>query len=223
MFRAYNICSSFLDLDKEINFIKSVLQLNGYPLSFIELNIKRALSRLYTPFGKPEILNYDVPKPIIIFSTYYLGNVSKTVTKELNGLICRYYPQIRLRLVYKSLDTIGCRFKFKDRIPVDFMSCLIYQYKCGSCNAIYIGKTEQNFRCRISQHQGVSFRTGRDLSFPSQSDIREHCLKHRQKVDSNNFTVLDKIHTKSDLLTLESLHQKIKKPTIGTMAQSTPP
>ena len=211
-FRAFKICSDYLSFDKEIAFIKSVLQLNGYPLSFIEFNIKQTLNRLYTPFGQQEVLNFDVPKPIVLFPTYFLGNVSKTVSKELNGLICRFYPQIRLRLIYKSLTTIGGSFHMKDKMPEDCMSCLIYQYKCDSCNAIYIGKTEQNFRCRISQHCGVSFRTGAPLGTPVQSDIREHCLKHRKHINVDNFSILDKIFQKSDLLSLESLYQKIHPP-----------
>ena len=94
--------------------------------------------------------------------------------------------------------------------------------KCDSCNAIYIGKTEQNFRCRISQHLGVSFRTGATLSTPVQSDIREHCLKHKQHISRDNFSIIDRTFQKSELLSLESLHQKTKKPSIGKMAQSTP-
>ena len=222
VFRAFKICSDYFTFDKEIDFIRSVLQLNGYPHSFIEVNIKRTINRLYTPFDKPEVLNFDVPKPILLFPTHFLGDVSKTVSKELNSLISRFYPQIRLRLIYKSLDTIGSRFRVKDRMPEDCMSCIIYQYKCDSCNAIYIGKTEQNFKCRISQHLGVSFRTGAPLSTPVQSDIREHCLKHRQHINSDNFSILDKTFLKSELLSLESLHQKTKKPSIGKMSQSTP-
>merc|ERR1712055_1154645 len=118
----------------------------------------------------------------------------------------RFYPQIRLRMIYKSLDTIVSRFKLKDKMPVDCMSCIIYQYKCDSCNVIYIGKTEQNFKCRISQHLGVSFRTGAPLSTPVQSDIREHYLKHRQNIISDNFSNLHKTFLKSELLILESLN-----------------
>ena len=125
--------------------------------------------------------------------------------------MCRFYPQIRLRMIYKSLDTIGSRFKLKDKMPVDCMSCIIYQYKCDSCNAIYIGKTEQNFKCRISQHLGVSFRTGAKVSTPVQSDIRDHCLKHRKYINVDNFSILDKTFQKSELLSLESLHQKKQK------------
>ena len=177
---------------------------------------------MYKTFGQPEVLNFDVPKPIVLFPTYFLGEVSKTVSKELNSLVCRYYPQIRLRMIYKSLDTIGSRFQVKDKMPEDCMSCIIYQYKCDSCNAIYIGKTEQNFKCRVSQHLGVSFRTGATLSTPVQTDIRERTLKHRSKINSDNFTILDKVFHKSDLLLLESIHQKTKKPSIGIMTQSTP-
>ena len=137
-------------------------------------------------------------------------------------MISRYYPQIKLRMIYKSLDTIGSRFPLKDRMPEECSSCIIYKYTCDSCNAIYIGKTEQNFKCRISQHQGISPRTGKKLLCPVESDIRERCLKHRKHVNVSNFSVLDRICQKSDLLTLESLHQKTKKPTIGVMTQSTP-
>ena len=136
--------------------------------------------------------------------------------------MCRFYPQIRLRLIYKSLATIGSGFKLKDKMPEDCMSCIIYQYKCDSCNAIYIGKTEQNFRCRISQHMGVSFRTGVKLSTPVQSDIRDHCLKHRKHINISNFSIIDKTFQKSEFLSLESLHQKTKKNSIGIMTQSTP-
>ena len=102
------------------------------------------------------------------------------------------------------------------------MSCLIYQYKCESCCALYIGKTEQHLKSRISQHQGKSDRTGSILQVPVQSDIRIHCLKHKQHVNSDNFTILDQINFSSDLCTLESLYQKTLKPTIGVQSQSTP-
>ena len=190
--------------------------------SALSSTIKKTLNRLYTPFGQAEILNFDVPKPIVLFPTYFLGDASKMVSKEINGLMSRYYPQIRLRMIYKSLDTIGSRFRVKDTMPEECMSCIIYHYKCESCNAFYIGKTEQNFKCRISQHQGISFRTGKTLSKPDQSDIREHCLKHRKKINIDNFTIIDKTFQNSEILILESLHQKTKKPSIGTMKQSTP-
>ena len=86
-FRAFKICSDYLALDKEINFIKSTLKLNGYPISFIESNIKRTLNSLYIPFDKTVNLNYDVPKAIVLFPAYFLGEVSKNVVKVVKKLI----------------------------------------------------------------------------------------------------------------------------------------
>ena len=191
-FRAFKLCSNYFNIDKDIQFIKKLLQKNGYPLSFIETHISKTLNRLITPFGSQDILNFDVPKPIVIFPTYYLGDVSKQVSGEITRLMSTYYPQIRLRLIYKSLDRIGDRFHVKDRTLKDCMSCLIYQYKCESCNALYIGKTVQHFISHISQHQGKSNHTGSVLQTPVNSDIRAHCLKHKREVNYDNFTVLDK-------------------------------
>ena len=221
-FRAFKICSDYIALDKELDFIKSTLKLNSYPISFIEANIKRTLNKLYVPYGKIENLNFDVPRAIVLFPTYFLGEVSKEVSKEMRSLIQKYYPQVNLRFIYKSQNTIGSRFGFKDRMPVDCLSCIVYKYTCNSCNAVYIGKTKQTYKCRIYQHLGLSPRTGATLVTPVQSDIREHCLKHKNEINIDNFEIIDRCFVNSDLLILESLHQKTKKPSIGTLTQSTP-
>ena len=40
-FRAFKICSDYLSFDKEIGFIKSVLQLNGYPFLLLSLTLRK--------------------------------------------------------------------------------------------------------------------------------------------------------------------------------------
>ena len=217
-YRAYKLSSNFINFHIDMTYITGVLRSNGYPLPFIDKTVKKTLNKL----EKEETLNYDVPKPIVMFSTYFLGDASKRLSTKVTSLIERYYPQIRLRIVYKNLDTIGNRFKIKDSTPKDCMSCLVYKYTCESCNAFYIGKTEQHLRSRISQHMGVSDRTGASLSTPVHSDIRDHCLKHKQKINCDNFTVLDRTFFSSELCTLESLYQKSLKPNIGIHTQSTP-
>ena len=116
--------------------------------------------------------------------------------------------------------TLPNRFRIKDTTPKDCMSNLIYKYTCKSCNAFYIGKTEQNFRSRVAQHQGVSDRTGEVSSKPVGSDIRDHCLKHKERVNYDNFTIIDRTFLESELCPLESLYQKSLKPAIGVKKQS---
>ena len=115
--RAYRISSDYFSFDSEIQFLKSILQKNGYPLKFIEKHIRRMLKKLYTPFGQETVLNFDVPRPIVYFTTYYLGDISKNLSKDIRCLLHDSYPQIHLRMLYKSYNTIGSRFSFKDKIP----------------------------------------------------------------------------------------------------------
>ena len=220
--RAFRISSDYFLFHTEILFLKSILQQNGYPLKFIEKHIHKMLKKLYKPFGQETLLNYDVPKPIVYFTTYYLGDISKNLSKDIRMLLQHCYPQIHLRMLYKSYNTIGSRFSFKDKIPVECQSNLVYKYTCESCRAFYIGKTESQYRCRICQHLGISPRTGEELRVKMNSDIREHCLKCKNHVNPENFEIIDKLHSNKDILILESLHQKTKKPSIGIHTQSTP-
>ena len=94
-------------------------------------------------------------------------------------------------MLYKSYNTIGSSFSFKDKTPVDCMSNVVYKYTCECCKASYIGKTELQFRCRICQHLGISPRTGAKLGVTVASEIREHSLKCKTHINVDNFTILD--------------------------------
>ena len=144
------------------------------------------------------------------------------MARDLRSIVGTSYPQVNLRIMYKSNTTIGTNFSFKDRTPKETLSNLIYKYTCECCQAFYIGKTDLQFACRIAQHMGVSARTGDSLGVKPPSDIREHCLKCKVHVKKGNFIILDRTFDKSGILILESLHQKNKKPTIGIQQQSTP-
>ena len=220
--RAFRISSDYFSFDSEVQFLKNILQKNGYPLRFIETHIFRMLKKLYKPYDHVPVDNYDVPKPIIYFTTYFLGNISNVLAKDIKALLSDSYPQVHLRMLYKSYNTIGSSFSFKDKTPVDCMSNVVYKYTCECCKASYIGKTEVQFRCRICQHLGISPRTGDELKVPVASKIREHSLKCKTHINVDNFTILDSLPSKKGILILESLHQKIKKPSIGTHEQSTP-
>ena len=47
-------------------------------------------------------------------------------------------------------------FTFKDKLPKMLPSGLVYQYKCGGCNATYYGNTKRHFKVRICEHLGIS-------------------------------------------------------------------
>ena len=122
--RAYRISSDYVFFNSEVDFLKKLLQSNGYTLDFIERHIGRMLNKLLQRSSKETPLNYDVPKPIVYFTTYFLGDVSKNMAKEMRSLIQSSYPQVHLRILYKSCNTIGSHFSFKDKTPREIMSNL---------------------------------------------------------------------------------------------------
>ena len=43
-------------------------------------------------------------------------------------------------------------FSYKDPIPDDLKSFLVYKFSCVSCSSIYIGETRRHFKTRIEEH-----------------------------------------------------------------------
>ena len=120
----------------------------------------------------------------------------------------KFYPQVQLLPIFKAYSTIGNNFSFKDKQPRLCRSNLIYKYTCERCKAFYIGKTEQLLAERISEHSGVSARTGKKFQSTPKSDIYDHCFKCHVHVNPDNFEIIDTLQTAYGLLILESLHQK---------------
>ena len=43
-------------------------------------------------------------------------------------------------------------FAYKDPIPNDLKSFLVYKFTCASCSSSYIGETCRHFKTRIEEH-----------------------------------------------------------------------
>ena len=217
--RAFRICSNYFLFDQEVKKLTSILQTNGYPLIFIERVIGSMLSKLYKPFDYKEVLNYNVPKAQVYFSTFYLGDISKQIAIDLKKIVSESYPQVQLLLTYKTHSAIGNRFGFKDRQPKLNQSNLIYRYTCECCKAFYIGKTERQLGVRISEHMAVSPRTGKPLQTRPHSDIYDHCQKCHTHVSPDNFTIENSHQSEKGFFHFGI--SEVKNLSIGIIQQST--
>ena len=47
-------------------------------------------------------------------------------------------------------------FHFKDVIPKELQSHLVYKFTCGNCNLTYYGKTKRHLNARSSEHKCIS-------------------------------------------------------------------
>ena len=212
VYRAFHICSTYINFHKEIWFLTKMLFNNGFPNRFTETCVGKVLSKIFNN-KHPE--KPTVKKKDIYFSLPYLGEHSFHIRKKLNGLFDNFYPQIKLRVIFKSTCSFGKFFNIKDKIPEDLRAGIVYKYQCDSCNASYVGKSVRHKIARIREHLGRSPRTGNYLVKPSFSAIREHCESSDHLIRKENFSVLASSSDSTELVIMEALYQTKIKPTLG--------
>ena len=99
-------------------------------------------------------------------------------------------------------------FAYKDPIPNDLKSFLVYKFTCASCSSSYIGETCRHFKTRIEEH--------------IKKDNKSHISKHVQSSEicfdsyySLYFRITDKANSKFDLKIKEVLHINWRKPNLN--------
>ena len=136
---------------------------------------------------------------------HFLGRRSFQFKNKLCRLMREFYPQVDVRVIFKPKRNIQSFFKFKDKVPGELKSNMIYKYAC-CCNATYYGRSKRQLRTRIFQHLGRSVRTNRQLSNPPFSAIRNHSEEEDHPLDKNSFSVLSCRSTEMELDIVESLY-----------------
>ena len=142
------------------------------------------------------------------------------IKRQLKTIISRFYPHIQIRFIFTSKFTVGSLFGFKDKLPSQLLSSVIYEYKCGQCTSSYIDQTGKQSKIIISQHRGRSFRTDQLLTSPEFSNIRNHAHENNHSIRDCNFKILDMCNS-FDLKLLESIYVHKKKPSLNDQNNST--
>ena len=151
----------------------------------------------------------------------YLGKASCQIRKKLKNLF-KKLPSHKLNVIFTTSYRISNMFRFKDRFPDSILSHFVYQFKCGSCTASYVGQTSRHQKVRFCEHSGVSPRTGKVLaaSLINASKIKEHKLLNHHQVEKENFKVLS-IGGSTDVLEIkESIMIKVLKPSLNNNVSS---
>ena len=113
-------------------------------------------------------------------------------------------------------------FKFKDKIPPEVRSNIVYEYNCSSCNAGYVGSTTRSFKTRRLEHMGRSIHTGRPLANPPHSNIRLHSEEKDHPLRHDDFKIVNSFADQQALLIAESMIIKSKLPVLNNMLTSYP-
>ena len=202
--RSFKICNNWNSFHNDIENIKSNLIKNVYPPSLIDKVIKKYLGY---KFSSNQSQLKDAPD-VHYFKLPYIGNLSHHIKKKLSKLSKEFCKEnFNIKLVFNSLK-IKNYFSYKDPIPDDLKSFLVYKFTCASCSSSYIGETCRHFKTRIEEH--------------IKTDNKSHIFKHLHSTttcfDSYNslcFKIIDKANSKFDLKIKEALHINWRKPNLN--------
>ena len=125
--------------------IKSNLIKNAYPHFVIDQVIKKYLdykfsSNLNQSKEKSEVHYFKLP---------YIGTLSHHIKNKLSKLCKEFCKEnFNIKLVFSSFR-IKKYFSYKDPIPNDLKSFLVYKFTCASCSSSYIDEACRHFITRI--------------------------------------------------------------------------
>ena len=145
---------------------------------------------------KSDIHYFKLPCIFDTISKINVWNFAKSFLKKFN-----------IKLVFNSFK-IKNYFSYKDPIPNDLKSFLVYKFTCAGCSSSYICETCRHFKTRIEEH--------------IKKDNKSHIFKHLHSTatcfDSYNslcFKIIDKANSKFDLKIKEALHINWRKPDLN--------
>ena len=111
--------------------------------------------------------------------------------------------RFNIKLVFNSFK-IKNYFAYKDAIPNDLKSFVVYKFTCASCSSRYIGETCRHFKTRIEEH----------IKKDNKSHIFKHLHSSKTCFDLYNsllFKIIDKANSKCDLKIKKALHINWRK------------
>ena len=201
VFRSFTICSDMPKFHQEICKIKDTFKC-----------VKIFLNKVFIP---QRIIQTAEKKQVAIVLPY-MGMISTEINVTLHKTLKQLLPACDLRVIFKVTLHMKNYFNFKDKIKRELRSLLVYNFKCNSCNAEYIGKTKRHYRTRTSEHIGVSPLTGKCVKNNSQtSAVHDHMLFCKTVVCPEDFSILANSSCNFKLEIQESILIKLLKPTLN--------
>ena len=129
----------------------------------------------------------------------YIGHLSHHIKNKLLKLCKEFCKEnVDVKLVFTSFK-IKNYFSYKDPIPNDLKSFLVYKFTCASCSSSYIGETCRHFKTRIEEH----------IKKNNKSHIFKHLHSTATCFDSYHslfFKIIGKANSKFSLKIKEALY-----------------
>ena len=123
--------------------------------------------------------------------------------------------------MFKNKIRLGNNFHFKDQIPKDLTSGVVYKFQCGLCNESYYGECMRHLNIRIGEYIGISPFTRKQVK-PKNSSVADHLLFSNHSAFYGDFSILTRENKKFLLEFKERLLLMRDKPTLNKNIISAP-
>ena len=210
--RARKINNSLSGFRSDVNKLIFTLKRNCFPSHFIDKIIK--IYNEKHPFSTSSTSSSERGRDnenLRYFRLPYIGHYSKITQKRLTTIINRYCLPFEIKLVFSQYK-IKNLFSFKDPIPSNLKSGVVYKFTCAVCNSRYIGETMRHLSTRIREHTSTDKNSHIYKHFLSSPNCKPHYT-------DSCFTILDTANFSSTLKIKEALYINKFKPELNKQVQ----
>ena len=120
----------------------------------------------------------------------YLWPIPLQVRTKIRNAMKSTLNCCKLQVIFKNKRKLSNMLKFKDRVPCNLVSGVVYEYTCGRCNSSFYGETEKHLKIRSGEHIGISPLTFKKTKPSKESSIRHHILKFDNNPSFDEPTIL---------------------------------
>ena len=148
--RAKSVCSSNFLLYKEIDYLKTMFNLKGYPNWFFDKCL-RMFNFQSNQQVDPETSVFN--DHIYCIALPYFGKESRRFINNLQKIInSKLNLSIKLNALYKTFK-VSNYFQLKSPVPSALCSNVVYEFSC-SCdtNLTYIDMSTRHLSIRVKEH-----------------------------------------------------------------------
>ena len=121
----------------------------------------------------------------------YLGKLSLEIRSRLKKYVNKHIANVKLMVIFRSQRRLKTLFRFKDSLPDELQSFIVYKFTCGVCNSSYVGKTDRHRHIRWCEHLKVQpFRGGPSKSKRKPTAVEIHSTTTGHDATYENFEVI---------------------------------
>ena len=222
LFRCFHLSSSTTIFHQEVERLRSILAKNSFPLEFVDQCVASFLNKM---FKRRKNNTSEEEKHTETIVLPYLGKLSLEIRKRLRKYVNKHITNCNLVVIFRSQRRLRTLFRYKDTIPTNLQSYIIYRYTCGTCKDSYIGKTDRHCLIRWCEHLKITPKRGNPSKNKAEpTAVREHTLATEHPASLDNFEIIGRERSRNDfkLKIKESLLIKKHRPKLNDNDQSIP-